>query len=83
MATAHLAGIILEHLGFYYNRYYSKPLTPKSYGVENEQELIALAKDCVFVSKDKVLWGMDDDGWRKSELSGFRIIWILGVIKHG
>jgi len=52
-----VAGIILDHLGFYYNRYYSKPLTAKSYGVENEQELIALAKDCVFVNKDKVRCG--------------------------
>eukprot|EP00435_Cladocopium_sp_Y103_P004586 s1758_g1.t1 len=54
-------GIILEHLGFYYNRYYSKPLTAKSYGVENEQELIALAKDCVFVNKDKVLESLLDE----------------------
>lgn len=54
-------GIILDHLGFYYNRYYSKPLTAKSYGVENEQELIALAKDCVFVNKDKVMESLLDE----------------------
>lgn len=54
-------GIILEHLGFYYNRYYSKPLTAKSYGVENDTELMALAKDCVFVNKDKVLESLLDE----------------------
>eukprot|EP00438_Fugacium_kawagutii_P032697 Skav204471 [mRNA] locus=scaffold5533:95617:101994:- [translate_table: standard] len=45
--------IILEHLGFYYNRYYGKGLNCKAYGVEGEADLIALAKDCVFVNKDK------------------------------
>ena len=78
-----VSGIILDHLGFYYNRYYSKPLTAKSYGVENEQELIALAKDCVFVNKDKVrcgglngLWIMVSSniaryGWKIRHGSGF------------
>ncbi|CAJ1348274.1 unnamed protein product, partial [Effrenium voratum] len=46
-------GMILEHLGFYFNRYYSKPLSPKNFGVESEAELVELAKDCVFFNKDK------------------------------
>ncbi|CAK9107080.1 unnamed protein product [Durusdinium trenchii] len=57
-------GIILEHLGFYYNRYYAKNLTPKNYGVESEADLVNLAKDgtdCVFVNKDKVLESLLDD----------------------
>ena len=48
------AGIILEHLGFYYNRYFGKSLSAKSYGLESDLgELVALAKDCVFLNKDK------------------------------
>lgn len=40
-------------MGFYYNRYYGKMLTCKNFGVESEEELVALAKDCVYVNKDK------------------------------
>lgn len=54
-------GIILEHMGFYYNRYYGKMLTCKNFGVESEEELVALAKDCVYVNKDKVLESLLDE----------------------
>ena len=77
-ATHFVAGIILEHLGFYYNRYYSKPLTAKSYGVENEQELIALAKDCVFVNKDKVRCG----GMAERLMDPYELWSILMVNNH-
>lgn len=54
-------GIILEHLPFYYSRYYSKTLVPKNYGMESEAEVVNLCKDCVFVNKEKVLESLLDE----------------------
>ena len=65
-------GMILEHLGFYFNRYYSKPLSPKNFGVESEAELVELAKDCVFFNKDKA---GGEGGW-----GGWGLRWVgVGV----
>lgn len=54
-------GIVLEHLAFYYQKYYGKQLNLKSYGIENEAQLVDLAKDCVFINKDKVLESLLDE----------------------
>jgi len=48
-------GIPLEHLAFYYNKYYNKTLNPKLYGVEGIQELVALVNDAVYVTRKEVL----------------------------
>merc|ERR1719265_370104 len=50
-------GIALDHLGFYYNRYFRKTLLYKSYGVNTAQELVELVGDTVHV-KDGVLCSM-------------------------
>jgi len=49
-------GIPLEHLPFYYNRYFKKALNVKFFGVETAEELLDFIKDTVVVSaKKKVL----------------------------
>jgi hypothetical protein len=45
-------GIKLDHLQFYYERYYGKKLTFKSFGVESAKELLALIEDTIWTSKD-------------------------------
>eukprot|EP00420_Gonyaulax_spinifera_P032184 CAMPEP_0197879366 /NCGR_PEP_ID=MMETSP1439-20131203/7480_1 /TAXON_ID=66791 /ORGANISM="Gonyaulax spinifera, Strain CCMP409" /LENGTH=776 /DNA_ID=CAMNT_0043498863 /DNA_START=1 /DNA_END=2327 /DNA_ORIENTATION=- len=52
---AERAGIHLDHLPFYYQRYFKKALTSKSFGVETVAELVDLANDAVFVTKKQVL----------------------------
>jgi len=48
-------GITMEHLPFYYNKYFKKPLNAKDFGVDSIEQVCALASDCVFVSPKKVL----------------------------
>jgi len=40
-------GIPLEHLPFYYNKYFKKALNTKFYGVENPRELLEYVRDTV------------------------------------
>merc|ERR1712190_443037 len=47
-------GIHLEHLPFYYNRYYKKNFIPKNFGKEKAEDVIALVVDTVFL-RDNVL----------------------------
>jgi len=42
-------GIHPDHLAFYYNKYYKKGLNPKSYGVENVEDLISMVRDTVII----------------------------------
>lgn len=49
------AGIHLDHLAFYYNKYYKKALSTKYYGVETFNELIDLVNDTVYATKKQVL----------------------------
>merc|ERR1711920_441678 len=44
-------GIHIDHLQFYYGKYYRKQLTPKNYGVETNQELLKLVDDTVYLTK--------------------------------
>lgn len=44
-----------DHIAFYFEKYYKKPLNLKNYGVETIQDLVALAKDVVYITKAKVL----------------------------
>jgi len=53
-------GVTLEHLGFYYNKYYKKALVTRSFGAATSEELLSLAKDCVFANEDKVIEPMLD-----------------------
>jgi len=48
-------GIHLDHLAFYYNKYYKKPLVIESYGVDAAKELIALVSDTVQVTSSQVM----------------------------
>lgn len=54
-------GVHLDHLAFYYNKYYKKNLVTQHYGVQTNQELVDLAKDCVITNKDKVLESLLDE----------------------
>eukprot|EP00449_Zooxanthella_nutricula_P026642 CAMPEP_0198529256 /NCGR_PEP_ID=MMETSP1462-20131121/25646_1 /TAXON_ID=1333877 /ORGANISM="Brandtodinium nutriculum, Strain RCC3387" /LENGTH=808 /DNA_ID=CAMNT_0044259097 /DNA_START=1 /DNA_END=2423 /DNA_ORIENTATION=+ len=44
-------GIHVEHLSFYYNKYFKKALSHKFYGVETVQELLDLLRDTVVVTR--------------------------------
>merc|ERR1719203_1716425 len=44
-------GIHVEHLAFYYNKYFKKALNTKSYGVDTIPELLDLIKDMVVVGR--------------------------------
>jgi len=43
-------GFVLDHLPFYFNLYFKKPLTPAAFGVETVKDVIVLAKDAVKVT---------------------------------
>jgi len=43
-------GIPLDHLGFYYSRYFSKPFESKRYGFPNNSEVITMVKDTVSIA---------------------------------
>merc|ERR1719401_65658 len=45
-------GVSEAHLGFYYNKYYRKHLTYKTYGVESSAELLKLVKDAAAMEND-------------------------------
>eukprot|EP00933_Yihiella_yeosuensis_P020190 TRINITY_DN1624_c1_g1_i1.p1 TRINITY_DN1624_c1_g1~~TRINITY_DN1624_c1_g1_i1.p1 ORF type:complete len:922 (+),score=332.71 TRINITY_DN1624_c1_g1_i1:84-2768(+) len=55
------AGVHLDHLGFYYNKYYKKNLVNKQYGCEKTEDLVALAKDVVMVNSSNALESLLDD----------------------
>jgi len=42
-----MQSIPLQHLAFYYNRYFKKALLPKLFGVENVEDVVALVADTV------------------------------------
>merc|ERR1712129_21523 len=49
------AGIHIDHLAFYYNKYYKKALSAKYFGVETFTDVIALVKDSIYITKQQVL----------------------------
>eukprot|EP00408_Alexandrium_pacificum_P067235 CAMPEP_0171179032 /NCGR_PEP_ID=MMETSP0790-20130122/13051_1 /TAXON_ID=2925 /ORGANISM="Alexandrium catenella, Strain OF101" /LENGTH=889 /DNA_ID=CAMNT_0011643959 /DNA_START=48 /DNA_END=2714 /DNA_ORIENTATION=+ len=56
------AQIILEHLPFYYQKYFKKALNTKMFGVESVKEILGLIKDTVIVSgKNSVVQSMLPD----------------------
>jgi len=48
-------GIHLDHLAFYYNKYFKKALNTKFYGVDTIAELLELVRDTVVATKGKVV----------------------------
>jgi len=48
-------GIHLDHLAFYYQKYYGKALNLSSFGVQTTAELIELINDTVYVTKQNVI----------------------------
>jgi len=62
-------GIPVDHLPFYYNKYYKKPLAPASYGVESLTDVVNLVHDTTRItSKTKVL-----DSQLDAEMESFQI----------
>merc|ERR1711920_1181536 len=51
-------GIHIEHLSFYYSKYYRTTLVPKVYGVETFEALIGLVLDTVYVNNKQVVASM-------------------------
>lgn len=49
------AGIHIDHLAFYYNKYYKKALSARFFGVETFIDVISLVKDSVYITKQQVL----------------------------
>merc|ERR1719203_727103 len=43
-------GIHVDHLAFYYNKYYKRTLSAKDYGVESFKDLIDLIDDTVYLT---------------------------------
>ena len=48
-------GIHLDHLVYYYNKYFHKQLAAANYGVENYEDLVVFVKDTVTFNSQKVL----------------------------
>merc|ERR1740121_869371 len=48
-------GIHLDHLAFYYSRYFKETLNPKDYGVETFKGIVDLIGDVVRVNADNIL----------------------------
>lgn len=48
-------GVHLDHLPFYFNKYYKKNLVTKDYGVETTQDLLGLVKESVTANASNVL----------------------------
>mmetsp|Transcript_22045 Transcript_22045/g.48166 ORF Transcript_22045/g.48166 Transcript_22045/m.48166 type:complete len:841 (-) Transcript_22045:70-2592(-) len=48
-------GITVDHVPFYYQKYFKKALILKDWGVETSAELVALVNDAVYVTKQGVL----------------------------
>mmetsp|Transcript_90704 Transcript_90704/g.290750 ORF Transcript_90704/g.290750 Transcript_90704/m.290750 type:complete len:856 (-) Transcript_90704:113-2680(-) len=48
-------GIPLDHLPFYYQKYFHKNLTTKEYGVESVADIIKLVSDAVYLTPQQVL----------------------------
>jgi len=49
------AGIHIDHLSFYYNKYYKIALNPRYFGVETFTDIVGLVKDAIYLTKQQVL----------------------------
>lgn len=47
-------GIYIEHLAFYYQKYFKKELNPKAYGVTTSEDVVGLVLDTVQITKGQV-----------------------------
>jgi len=54
-------GIPVDHVSFYYSKYFKKPINLKSYGVSAESELFALLKDVVSTKDGLLISQLSDD----------------------
>jgi len=48
-------GIHLDHVAFYYQKYFGKPLTAQAFGVQTMAELVAMVDDTVSVTAQSVI----------------------------
>lgn len=60
--------IHIDHIAFYFEKYYRKQIFLKNFGVENIADLVALAKDVVYITKGNVLASALD-----GELESFQV----------
>jgi len=54
-------GIHVDHIAFYYQKYYKRSLVLKDYGVETFQQLVDLVHDTVYMSSKSVLVTLIDE----------------------
>merc|ERR1712039_395732 len=54
-------GIHLDHLPFYYNKYYKKSISAQMYGKTSFAELLGMVRDVAFVTEKQVLEAQLDD----------------------
>jgi len=55
------AGIPMDHLAFYFNKYYAKNFSPKPFGVADTKEVINMVKDSVSTKDGLVVSQLSDD----------------------
>merc|ERR1712194_194240 len=48
-------GIHMDHINFYYNKYFSKGINPSQYGVESFKDLVGLVWDALNITHQQVL----------------------------
>merc|ERR1712139_408346 len=54
-------GIPLDHLGFYYNKYFQKSINCKAFGVAETKELLAFIHDAVVIKDSLLVSQLTDD----------------------
>merc|ERR1711920_763639 len=55
------AGMHMDHLSFYYQKYYEKPLVATKFGCKTFAEVVGLVRDTVFVTEGNVLEALLDE----------------------
>lgn len=53
--------IHVDHLAFYYNKYWKKQLNPKQFGMEDVQGVLGLVRDTIFLNKNVVQTLLPED----------------------
>jgi len=55
------AGIPMDHLAFYFNKYYNKQFSSKTFGMTDNKDVIAMVKDSVSTKDGLVVSQLSDD----------------------
>lgn len=54
VADADRAGIPIDHVAYYYNKFFQKPLLPKQYNKDTVPDVVSMVKDTVCVDEEGV-----------------------------